>query len=151
MSAHPSSDNAIAILREKANQANELYRLRDRVEELEQLLGLVSDETVDRFVAFKISPTERLILNVLFTWKLVRRENLFTLLYGNRLECDQPDIKLLDIYVCRLRKYLSRLDIAICTQKSWSKEMNGGWFMTPEDKEKLSRVAEQMRDGKAKT
>jgi hypothetical protein len=132
---------AIDTLRAKASDANELHRLRDRVEELEQLLGIVAEDVVDRFIALGISPGEKRILNVLFTWKLVRREKLYTLLYGNRPECDQPDVRTIDVQICRLRKYLSAFNIAIGTQR------DAGWFITEENKEKLKNLADWLLSG----
>jgi hypothetical protein len=132
---------AIDRLREKADQANELHRLRDRVEELEELLGLVSRDGVDRFVLFRLSRTERKILNVIFSWNLVRREKLYALLYGSRPESDQPEIKVLDTYVCRLRIFLRQFDIVINTQRA------DGWFMAPLEKQKLAKVLDQINAG----
>lgn len=136
---------AIHTFREKSEQANELHRLRDRVEELEQLLGVVSGDAVDRFIAMKLTPGERRLVNILFGWKVVRRDRLFVALYGGRIECDQPEIQTLDVVMCRVRKYLAGFDIAINTER------NVGWFMTPENKQKLSKLADWLLSGEQST
>lgn len=133
-------DGAITTLRTKSDEANELYRLRYRVQELEELLGLVKDDTVDPFHALNISPTCRHILNVIATLDLARKDRIYTLIYGGRPECDQPADAVIDVYVVRIRKYLQGFDIAIDTQRGCTGN-NYGWFFTPENKEKLRALA----------
>lgn len=134
-------DMAIHTLREKSSEANELHRLRDRIQELEQLLGIVAEDAVDRFIFMNLSPTERRILNILFTWKRVQREKLYTLLYGERLECDQPEIKVIDVWLSKLRSKLAPYGIIFET------EFNAGWFMTQPNKDKLAALADQLNNG----
>jgi two-component system cell cycle response regulator CtrA len=133
-------DNAIATLREKSGQANELQRLRDRVEELEELLGIVSKDVVDPLSSLGLASTETRILNCLNDWNVVRRKNLWILLYSGRREDEQPDMKVLDVYVSKLRKRMSPFGIEVATLRAgWGtgNDTDGGWFMTQQNKEKL--------------
>lgn len=132
-------DAAIDTLREKAGQANELQRLRDRVEELEELLGVHGEDKIDPLVSLALTPMERRVLGVIYRWELVRRPKLYTLLYGARPECDQPAIKLLDVWVSKVRRYLTPFGIMIDHQDG------AGWFMTEENKAKLAALAVRLR------
>lgn len=134
------NDQAIERLRHYAGAANELQQLRDRVEELEAMLGMAGED-IDRFVALALTPTERKIVGILFSWKLVRRETLYTALYGSWLECDQPEPRVIDVFICRVRKYLAPFDITIEHQPK------AGWFLTEANKEKLALLAEQLKTG----
>ncbi|MEN6535687.1 MAG: helix-turn-helix domain-containing protein [Bryobacteraceae bacterium] len=136
----PAHVQAIEMLRRYSGAANELHRLRDRVEELETILGL-SEESVDRFIGLKLSPAEKQIVNILFKWKLAHRERIYAALYGSRLECDQPEIRTLDVHLHRIRKYLASFHIAIGTQRG------AGWFLTEENREKLANLAARLGAG----
>lgn len=117
----------IENLRHFAGKANELQALRDRVQELEELLG-VSKEQRDMMFSLKLSPQQTAFLGLIYRGDLVRRDAAYAVIYGARPECDRPDDKILDVQLSRIRARLRPKGITIETQ--WGV----GWFMTPKNK-----------------
>jgi two-component system cell cycle response regulator CtrA len=46
----------------------------------------------------------------------------------------QPDIKLIDVQICKMRRKLERFDITICTYHG------RGYYISPEDKAKVAAL-----------
>lgn len=109
-------------------EANQL--LRDRVVELEALLGL--KRTVPRALGF--TPREEEIVGLLLKLENISREQMMVAMYGDRPE--PPDWRILDTFMCRVRKRLRRADIDIVTV--WGR----GWLLTKENKAKLAKLLE---------
>ena len=110
---------------------DELHRLRDRIDEFEQILG------VDRALANRlrgalgISRDQARMLGLLLSRDVVTHEAMYAVLYGERPECDQPGPKVMSVQVCKLRKALTPRSIEIKTH------LGDGWQMLPEDKAKV--------------
>lgn len=73
---------------------SELQRLRDRVEELEDILGVTSSLPKRLFpqMVFKPKDNERL-LGMLLARTFLSQDAIYYALFGTRLESDQPQIK----------------------------------------------------------
>lgn len=69
---------------------SELQRLRDRVEELEHLLGIEQTFTGHLRVIFNLSEEQARVLGVLLSKPMATEDVLYAALYGDRPECDQP-------------------------------------------------------------
>ena len=110
--------------------AAEVTRLQDRIEELEQLLGM----KMPGVRMSKLSPTEWQLLGLLLKRPLVTREYAFNALYGGRVEADQPASNLISQNIVRLRRRLKDCGIAIQTQ------VFDGYYMLPEDKRRLREL-----------
>lgn len=111
--------------------------LRDRIEQLEGVIG------VDRSARSKLSdafpdmePSLGDILSMLLKRDFVTREGLYTVQYGARPESDQPDEKVLDVLVCRLRNHLEPHGVTFKTAR------DAGWFMPKPEKAKLRALIE---------
>ena len=104
----------------------QLRELRERVAELECFLGLGGEEPL--MLRVHLSPQEQALLRMLLRRapRTLSKEQAYTSLYGMRPEADQPAIKLIDIYICKLRARLRPQDVAIGT--AWGL----GWYLTPE-------------------
>jgi hypothetical protein len=63
------------------------------------------------------------------------RTALHTVLFGARPECDQPEMKLIDVQMVKVRAALKKLGIDVRTE--WS---SGGWALAGADKAKLRRL-----------
>lgn len=50
---------------------------------------------------------------------VVTKETMHTVMYSNRLETDTPDIKIVDVQICRLRKCLPPNSIDTCWGRGW--------------------------------
>lgn len=112
----------------------ELIRLRDRVEELERVLGVDRNLTSRLRDAFGIEPGMAPVLGMLLKRNFVSHDSLYTVLFAGRPECDWPEPKLMDVQICKLRRVLKRHGISIKTR--WGE----GWLMSSEDKAKVRAV-----------
>jgi transcriptional regulator with XRE-family HTH domain len=105
--------------------------LIDRIEELEELLGVfirVPD-------AIGLTQHERMVLGMIVKRKgVVSREAIFIGVYGARPEIDQPDMKIVDVVLCKIRKGLEPYGIKIET--AWGI----GYYMTEEMRAKTERL-----------
>lgn len=111
---------------------SEAERLRDRVSQLERVLGVDPDSISPLRRAFeKLEPDPARILAMLLKREFVTREGLYTVMYCGRPECDWPDDKVLDVQLCRLRAILKAHGIIIQTARG------DGWFMSKADKAKV--------------
>ncbi|HTV69309.1 MAG TPA: winged helix-turn-helix domain-containing protein [Rhizobiaceae bacterium] len=71
---------------------------------------------------------------------VVKRETIYASLYAFRPDCDAPDMRIIDVYVCRLRKKLSLHGIRLDT--AWGM----GWRMSRESAEAWDRAIEPKKD-----
>ncbi|MDE1901502.1 MAG: winged helix-turn-helix domain-containing protein [Alphaproteobacteria bacterium] len=86
----------------------------------------------------KLTPYEERIISALMVRDAASKDNLMAAVYADRFEKEEPSIKIIDVFVCKLRQKLSRFDISIET--IWGR----GYKLTPEAKQRindLSRVA----------
>jgi len=107
---------------------SELQRLRDRIEELEQILGIDRSMTTRLRAALQITKDQARVLGMLLSRNIATHESLYIALYGARPDCDQPQFKILDVQICHLRARLKRHGIAVKTH--WGE----GWSVSPADK-----------------
>ncbi|WNV10116.1 hypothetical protein [Tardiphaga sp. 709] len=117
---------------------SEIQCLRDRIEELEGLLG-AGKEDLDRLAVFGMPAICSVILGLLLKRVVVRREAAYVVIYGNRPEAEQPQIKGLDVYVWRVRQRLRLHQIELKTQ------FRVGWYLTPDDKAKINALIGAVR------
>jgi hypothetical protein len=84
-----------------------VQRLKDRIEQLEDVLGVGKPMTERLALSFGIDIELGVFLGMLYRRQFVTREGLYTVMYEGRPECDWPEPKVLDIHLCRLRKVLT--------------------------------------------
>lgn len=118
---------------------DELTRLRDRVEELEELLGLRMEAPLHFPV--HLSRTEERLLGILSSGRLVTKEFAHRALYAARPDCDVPEIQVVDVYACKLRRKLGPFGIAIKTK--WGV----GYYLDAENVARLKQLYEAPADG----
>lgn len=109
----------------------ETQRLRDRIEELERVLGVDRSLTSKLRDVFGLEPGLSPILGMLMQRIFVSHSSLYTVLYANRPECDWPEPKILDVQICKLRRKLKKIGASIDTR--WGE----GWMMTAANKAKV--------------
>lgn len=107
--------------------------LRARVRELEQQLGI----SVGPPLAFGLSRQEGVIFGLLVKNPLVTREFAMSTLYLH--EQDMADDKILDVFICKVRRKLQPWNIDILTK--WGQ----GWFMPSESRVKARGLMEQLQ------
>ena len=98
----------------------EIARLRDRIEELESILGARTEHR--RLTG--ISEIQWRLLGVLMKREgVVSREAAFQVVYGDRQEADQPNMRMIDTHICRINKRLARFGARI------QSESGSGYYM----------------------
>lgn len=116
---------------------SEVERLRERVEQLEGVIGLDRSGKSKLSEAFPtMEPGLAEILAMLLKRDFVTRDGLYTVTYGARPEVDQPDERVLDVQICRLRAHLKPFGITFETAT------DAGWFMPKPQKTKLRAAIE---------
>ena len=120
------------------SEAAELQRLRDRVEMLEDALGISPSITSRLRAAFGLSLGEARILGILMSRQLIGFDAMYSVLYGALAEDDQPSDQVVKVHIFKLRKKLKPHDIEIATLVS------EGYALRPEAKrairEHLDRI-----------
>lgn len=107
--------------------------LRARVRELEALSGV-------RFEAppqFRFTKNEAVIFGMLLKNELVLRESMMQMLYLH--EQDEAQIKIVDVWVCKMRAKLKPYGIEIQTQ--WGQ----GYFLSPASKSAAQSLLDHAR------
>ena len=116
------------------NAAPETVRLRDRVEELERLIGL---RTVPPRL-WGLTRQEADLLGILLRRQVMTHAQLFEAIWGGDSECN---IKIVEVVVCKLRAKLRPHGIEIST------EHGVGYFIPPDSKATArARIAAHERE-----
>lgn len=110
---------------------SEVQRLRDRVEELERVLGVDESLTSRLRTVFGLEPGQSEVLGMLMKRNFVTHDSLYTVLYGGRPECDWPEEKIMDVQICKLRRKLKKHGVEVKTR--WGE----GWWMPAAEKSKV--------------
>ena len=86
---------------------SELQRLRDRVEELELILGMGEDDISLIRQITGLTPTQATLVSILYRRRVtLTKETLYQAIYGGVAECDQPQVRVLDALIHQARKAL---------------------------------------------
>lgn len=117
--------------------AQDTQRLVDRLEELEALLGVGNDDVSRIRSALGITPQSAEIVGFMLKRAVASRDALYIMLFGDRPECDQPEMKIVDVQLCRARKALKRHDIEV--RADWGL---GSWSLSTAGKVKLRALME---------
>ncbi len=111
------------------SDSERIEQLEYRIEELEDVLGNSRALSLGYFVLGVSQGVESQILGVLMKRPQIHKEQLFSVIYGGRPEETQPNYKLLDVYISRLRRKLERFNVKINTI------YGQGWAITQENKD----------------
>ena len=112
-------------------------RLQDRVAELEALLGVGNDDVSRLLTVVDATPQQCEMIGFMMKRAVATRTALFIALFGARPECDQPDMKLIDVQMVKVRKALEKLGVEVRTE--WG---SGGWNIPAADKARLRAMME---------
>lgn len=115
----------IHILREERDAA---------VEQLEALKRAFRIDDPD-LCLLGLTHTEVRVIGLMRSRGVVNRDQLMTVLYFDRPQDQEPEEKIIDVYVCKARKKLKSLGIDIITNGHGT-----GWCMPPESKRRLDAV-----------
>ncbi len=114
-------------------------QLQDRIEELEELLGIDQSTTGRLRAVLKLEPMHSEILGMLMKRGFVTRDGLYTVLYGDRPECEWPDEKILDVQICKLRAFLKKQGHEINIVTKWGT----GWELPRAEKAKIKALIDR--------
>ncbi len=113
-----------AVLRARiAGLEAHIRRLEDEVEQLREDHGLAFESPIE----WRLTTHESQILGILMAKEVATRDGIATLLYADRVG-DAPAIKIIDVYVCKLRRKVASHGVEIGTL--WAR----GYYLTPEAK-----------------
>jgi two-component system cell cycle response regulator CtrA len=101
--------------------------LQYRIDDLEFAIG----SRLDAPICFQLTKREAQMLGVMMTHHdVVTKEMFLTAMYGGM---DEPNLKIIDVFICKLRKKLARFGIEISTM--WGR----GYYLTKEMKAKIRK------------
>lgn len=107
--------------------------LRERVAALEDIIGM----KVTVPLIFPLTAQETKLFGVLMNRDLVTKETAMFALYSTRPNGENVEIKIIDVFICKIRAKLKKFDIAIETV--WGQ----GYRLTPETKAKVAQYMAQ--------
>ena len=97
--------------------------LRERVRQLESMVGISFESPP----MFGFTRAESTIFGVLMKNRLASKESLMMAIYRDHQQ-DEAEIKIVDVWVCKMRRKLTPFGIAVQTQ--WGQ----GYFLSAEHK-----------------
>lgn len=99
----------------------------------------------DLFVGiFDLTKSEAAVLGAIVTRGQLSRLALYDMVFGLRSENEQPEPKIIDVFVCKVRKKLKRHAPDVAIQTNWG----AGYFMSPEHARKLLAHVSEVRSVK---
>ena len=113
----------------------EAEQLRNRVEELQALLGVGNDDVSRLLTVLDATPQQCEMIGFMLRRSVATRTALHTVLFGARPDCDEPEIKLIDVQMVKVRKALEKVGVEVRTE--WG---SGGWAIPATDKARLRRL-----------
>lgn len=130
---------------------NDVYHLHEMVTRLQEQLKMAEDELQDMKekartidgkqldncygILFGLTRTEGLIMNILMQRAFVTRQAAMQLMYNMRVD-DEPEEKIIDVYICKARQKLRKFGINIET--NWGQ----GHMITPDNKMKVKEYVD---------
>lgn len=112
-------------------QKEEIARLEERVAYLESALGMDFIAPVE----WRLTTKESAVLGVIMAREIAPKNAILLAVYQ---EMDQPEEKIVDVFVCKIRKKLEPFGIQIDTL--WGR----GYYLTVENKAKINKRMEQL-------
>lgn len=110
---------------------SELQRLRGRVEQLEDLLGM-GQSNVQRIAhALRLRPTQAKTLGILLKQPMVTKDAMYFALYGDRPESDMPEGE------ATLRQHIRRIRKSLPDGVEVTAIYGQGWMIPADHKAKV--------------
>ena len=81
---------------------SETEQLRNRLEELQGLLGVGNDDVSRLLTVLDATPQQCEMIGFMLRRAIATRTALHTVLFGGRPECDQPEMKLIDVQMVKV-------------------------------------------------
>ena len=87
----------------------EAEQLRNRLEELQALLGVGNDDVSRLLTVLDATPQQCEMVGFMLRRSVATRTAMHTVLFGARPDCDQPEMKLIDVQMVKVRKALEKV------------------------------------------
>lgn len=116
---------------QKLEEENEL--LRERIILLEEVIGY----RISVPLIFGLSMQQSAMLGVIVKREVATKEMLLNAIMNGRPEADEPELKIVDVQICKMRPRLNKFGIVIETV--WGR----GYRMDPENKARFATYLEQ--------
>lgn len=110
---------------------SELQRLRDRVEQLEELLGMGQTDVQLIARALRLRPTQARTLGILLKQPMVTKDAMYFALYGDRPESDMPEGE------ATLRQHIRRIRKSLPDGVELTAIYGQGWMIPSDHKTKV--------------
>jgi two-component system cell cycle response regulator CtrA len=101
--------------------------LRSRVRQLEEAIGIADEPPL----VFGLTKNESIMFGVMMNNRSPRKETFMPALFSDRID-DAPDIKIVDVWICKMRRKLRPFGIEIKT--CW-----GAGYEMPEASKAIAR------------
>ncbi|OMG60438.1 hypothetical protein BJP32_03630 [Brevundimonas sp. ZS04] len=115
-----------------------IVRLEDRIQELEEAMGLCVLPPLE----WGLTVQQARLFGALLEREVLTKDAAMAALYRDRGD-DEPEMKIVDVFVCHIRRKLKPFGIEIGTR--WGV----GYFMTPANKAEARRQIEASRGAAA--
>lgn len=116
----------------------EIVHLRSECADLKRLLAEINERREDvRFAltsAAKLTPTESTLVAALMECGRMTKDRIYHSLFGNLHESEQPEPKIVDVYICKIRR---KLPEGVTIDTHWG----SGVSMSPESIRRLREIA----------
>jgi hypothetical protein len=91
---------------------SETEQLHNRLEELQGLLDIGNDDVSRLLTVLDATPQQCEMIGFMLRRSVATRTAIHTVLFGARPECDQPEMKLIDVQMVKVRIALKRARVA---------------------------------------
>lgn len=116
MHAQPAYDNVKSLLEKMISLAKDPEKAQQYSDQIEVLSRAYMTPSMDaRWEQYRMSQAEQRIARLLYSkyGEIVRKDSLLDVLYFDR--DDEPGSKIIDVYICKMRKRLKNSPYAIET------------------------------------
>lgn len=134
MPPETSGDKRSATYTELVNLRGQVETLREQIRNLK----IPSDDLWTYIRAFKLTHMEARFLAVLVQHGSRTKEQIYHACYGQRIDKDQPEPKIIDVFVCKLRAKLKPHGVEILTRWGY------GYELSTEGREKVKKLAAEV-------
>jgi len=93
-------------------QNNEIAMLRERVRQLEEALAPAA---VTVPLEWALTAAEARVFAHLTTREIASKQSIMAALYSLRPDLDEPEIKIVDVFICKMRKKIAPFGVKIVT------------------------------------
>ena len=92
---------------------------------VEELCSGQDDDLVTKVISHGFTPTESQILLAIFSTDMMSKDRLFAAIYGARASGEMPEIKIIDVLICKIRNKLKSIGWPVSIETLWGRGYYG--------------------------